>query len=45
LQDLYWNRRLQGLSILRDVIATLDSKQFASQMSSILITTLRSIPG
>mmetsp|Transcript_8656 Transcript_8656/g.11831 ORF Transcript_8656/g.11831 Transcript_8656/m.11831 type:complete len:1083 (-) Transcript_8656:53-3301(-) len=45
LQDLYWNRRLQGLSILRDVIATLDSKQFASQLSPILITALRSIPG
>ena len=45
LRDLYWNRRLQGLNMLKDLTASLDPKQFARHLTSILLTGLRSIPG
>lgn len=45
LRDLFWNRRLQGLNILSDVIVTLDPKQFSPHLHLILFTALRQLPG
>ena len=45
LRDLFWNRRLQGLNILSDIIVTLDPKQFSPHLNLVLFTALRQLPG
>jgi hypothetical protein len=45
LRDLYWNRRVQGLSILKDIALSLDPKSFADLLADVMVTSLRLIPG